>query len=98
MADASPRARAGRSEWQRTERTPRPFVDTARRQSMATNPDPLPKPKPDTIEPQAPPEEPVQHAPVENPDSQPQEITANPGGGDVDQPGHGPTEAPPRQY
>ena len=26
---------------------------------MATNPDPLPKPKPDTIEPQAPPEQPV---------------------------------------
>src|SRR3546814_11662701 len=73
IADASPRARAERRESQRTERTPRPFVDTARRQSMATNPDPLPKPKPDTIEPQAPHDEPDQPAPVDNHDSQPQD-------------------------
>ncbi len=34
---------------------------------MATNPAPLPKPKPDTIEPQAPPEQPVQPNPLEDP-------------------------------
>lgn len=61
------------------------------------NPDPLPKPKPDTIEPQAPPEQPVQPTPVEDPAGQPAEIPGRPGGGDIDQPGRGPSEVPPQQ-
>lgn len=56
---------------------------------------PLPKPKPDTIEPQAPPETPVHPTPIEQPAEQPQEIPGNPGGGDMDEPGRGPSEVPP---
>jgi hypothetical protein len=59
-------------------------------------PDPLPKPKPDVIEPQSPPERPVQPTPHENPAGQPQEIPGSPGGGDIDEPGRGPDEAPPQ--
>ena len=40
---------------------------------MASSPDPLPKPKPDTIEPQSPPEKPVQPTPLEDPAGQPAE-------------------------
>ena len=64
---------------------------------MTTAADPLPKPKPDTIEPQAPPERPVQPTPLEDPAGQPQEIPGGPGGGDVDEPGRGPSEVPPGQ-
>ncbi|MGV7121452.1 hypothetical protein [Sphingopyxis sp. 550A] len=64
---------------------------------MTAAPDPLPKPKPDTIEPQAPPEKPVQPTPLEDPAGQPQEIPGGPGGGDIDQPGRGPSEVPPQQ-
>jgi len=64
---------------------------------MATAPDPLPKPKPDTIEPQSPPEHPARPAPQEDPAGQPVEIPGSPGGGDIDQPGHGPSEVPPGQ-
>jgi len=64
---------------------------------MTAAPDPLPKPKPDTIEPQSPPEKPVQPAPLEDPAGQPQEIPGTPGGGDTDQPGRGPREVPPQQ-
>jgi hypothetical protein len=63
---------------------------------MATNPDPLPKPKPDTIEPQAPPEQPVQPNPLEDPAGRPVELPDCPGGGDLDQPGRGPDELPPQ--
>ena len=64
---------------------------------MTAAPDPLPKPKPDTIEPQAPPEKPVQPTPQEDPAGQPLEIPGNPGGGDFDAPGRGPSEVPPQQ-
>jgi hypothetical protein len=64
---------------------------------MSSSPDPLPKPKPDTIEPQAPPEQPVQPTPLEDPAGQPTEIPGRPGGGDIDQPGRGPSEVPPQQ-
>ena len=59
--------------------------------------DPLPKPKPDTIEPMAPPENPVQPTPQEDPAGQPLEIPGAPGGGDIDEPGRGPDEVPPQQ-
>lgn len=59
--------------------------------------DPMPKPKPDTIEPAAPPEQPVQPTPLEDPVRQPEEIPGNPGGGDIDEPGHSPSEVPPQQ-
>ena len=59
--------------------------------------DPLPKPKPDIIEPKAPPEHPVQPTPHEDPAHQPLEIPGNPGGGDIDEPGRGPDEVPPGQ-
>src|SRR3546814_16029604 len=62
----------------------RPFVDNPRRKTMASSPDPLPKPKPDTIEPQSPPERPVQPTPLEDPAGQPTEIPDNPGGDDID--------------
>ncbi|MDO9363360.1 MAG: hypothetical protein Q7T60_10580 [Sphingopyxis sp.] len=62
---------------------------------MASNPDPLPKPA--TIEPQAPPEQPVKPTPQEDPAGQPSEIPGRPGGGDIDQPGFGPDEVPPQQ-
>lgn len=58
---------------------------------------PLPKPKPDKIEPQAPPERPVPPNPLGDPASQPIEIPGKPGGDDVDQPGRGPDEMPPDQ-
>src|SRR3546814_20777695 len=45
-----------------------------RRKTMASSPDPLPKPKPDTIEPQSPPERPVQPTPLDDPAGQPAEI------------------------
>lgn len=61
---------------------------------MTTGTDPLPKPKPDTIEPLSPPEKPAQPAPLEDPAGQPQEIPGTPGGGDVDEPGRGPSEVP----
>ncbi|GAO78060.1 MULTISPECIES: hypothetical protein [unclassified Sphingopyxis] len=64
---------------------------------MTNAADPLPKPKPDTIEPQAPPEQPVQPTPVEDPAGQPTEIPGRPGGGDIDQPGRGPDEVPPQE-
>ena len=60
--------------------------------------DPFPKPKPDTIEPMAPPEHPVQPTPQEDPAGQPMEVPGNPGGGgDIDEPGRGPDEVPPQQ-
>ena len=59
--------------------------------------DPLPKPKPDTIEPMAPPENPVRPAPQEDPAGQPLEVPGAPGGGDTDHPGRGPDEVPPQQ-
>ena len=58
--------------------------------------DPLPKPKPDIIDPVAPPERPTQPTPLEDPAGQPVEIPGSPGGGDIDQPG-GPDEVPPQQ-
>lgn len=61
----------------------------------ATNP--LPKPKPDVIDPTAPPEYPAQPAPMEEPAGQPLEIPGSPGGGDIDEPGRGPDEMPPQQ-
>lgn len=64
---------------------------------MANGPDPLPKPKPDTIEPQSPPEHPTRPTPQEDPAGQPAEIPGSPGGGDIDQPGRGPSEVPPGQ-
>ena len=64
---------------------------------MVSSPDPLPKPKPDTIEPQSPPEKPVQPTPLEDPAGQPAEVPGRPGGGDIDQPGRGPSEVPPQQ-
>ena len=64
---------------------------------MTNGPDPFPKPQPDTIEPQAPPEQPVQPTPQEDPAGQPHEIPGRPGGGDIDQPGRGPSEVPPQQ-
>lgn len=64
---------------------------------MPPAPDPLPKPKPDIIEPQAPPEKPVQPTPLENPPGQPAEIPGHPGGGDIEEPGRGPSEVPPGQ-
>ena len=62
---------------------------------MASNPDP--HPKPDTIEPQAPPESPVQPTPLEDPAGQPVEIPGRPGGGDFDAHGQTPSEVPPDQ-
>lgn len=59
--------------------------------------DPLPKPKPDIIDPVAPPEQPVQPTPVEDPAGQPLEVPGRPGGGDIDQPGRVPDEVPPDQ-
>lgn len=59
--------------------------------------DPMPKPKPDTIEPMAPPEHPVQPTPQEDPAGQPLEIPGSTGGGDIDEPGRGPDEVPPQQ-
>ncbi|PZQ22690.1 MAG: hypothetical protein DI569_07675 [Sphingopyxis macrogoltabida] len=64
---------------------------------MTNGPDPYPKPKPDTIEPQAPPESPVQPTPLEDPAGQPVEIPGRPGGGDFDAPGQTPSEVPPDQ-
>ncbi len=60
--------------------------------------DPLPKPKPDIIDPVAPPERPTQPTPLEDPAGQPVEIPGSPGGGDIDQPGRGPDEAPPYHF
>jgi hypothetical protein len=65
--------------------------------TMTNGPDPLPKPKPDTIEPQSPPEHPARPAPLEDPAGQPQEIPGAPGGGDFDAPGRGPAEVPPQE-
>ena len=62
---------------------------------MTNGPDPFPKPQPDTIEPQAPPEKPVQPTPLEDPAGQPSEIPGNPGGDDFDTPGRRPSEVPP---
>lgn len=62
---------------------------------MTTPAAPLPRPKPDTIEPQSPPEHPAQPAPPEDPLGQPLEIPGSPGGGDIDEPGRGPREVPP---
>lgn len=62
---------------------------------MTNNPDP--QPKPDRIDPQSPPEQPTQPTPQEDPAGQPQEIPGIPGGGDIDEPGRGPDEAPPQQ-
>jgi len=39
----------------------------------------------------------VQPTPQEDPAGQPQEIPGGPGGGDVDEPGRGPSEVPPGQ-
>lgn len=64
---------------------------------MTSAADPLPKPRPDTIEPQSPPEKPARPTPHEDPVHQPQEIPGSPGGGDMDQPGRGPSEVPPQQ-
>src|SRR3546814_17681622 len=63
----------------RLEHASRPFVDNPRRKTMASSPDPLPKPKPDTIEPQSPPERPVPTTPLADPAGQPTEIPDNPG-------------------
>ena len=43
---------------------------------MTNGPDPLTKPKPDTIEPQSPPEQPVQPTPLEDPAGQPVDVAA----------------------
>lgn len=59
--------------------------------------DPLPKPKPDVIDPVAPPEHPAQPTPLEDPAGQPLEIPGSPGGGDTVEPGRGPSEVPPQQ-
>ncbi|SNS26965.1 hypothetical protein [Sphingopyxis indica] len=56
--------------------------------------DPYPKPQPDKIEPQSPPETPARPAPPEGPPGQPAEVPGHPGGGDVDEPGRGPDELP----
>lgn len=64
---------------------------------MTNGPDPFPKPQPDRIDPQAPPEQPVQPTPLEDPAGQPSEIPGRPGGGDFDAPGRGPDEVPPDQ-
>ncbi|MDZ3831362.1 MAG: hypothetical protein U0S50_06040 [Sphingopyxis sp.] len=56
---------------------------------------PLPKPRPDRIEPQSPPETPARPSPQEDPAGQPIEIPGRPGGGDIDEPGRGPSELPP---
>jgi hypothetical protein len=63
---------------------------------MMTN-EPDPHPRPDRIEPQAPPEKPVQPTPLEDPPGRPAEIPGGPGGGDIDEPGRGPSEVPPDQ-
>ena len=59
-----------------------------------TQGDPLPKP--DRIDPVAPPEHPVQPTPQEDPAGQPLEIPDAPGGDDMDQPGRSPDEVPPQ--
>lgn len=63
---------------------------------MSTRPDPNPAPQPDTITPIAPPENPVQPTPIEEPAHQPTELPGGPGGGDIDEPGKGPDELPAR--
>lgn len=57
---------------------------------------PLPGPKPDRIEPAAPPEHPAPPASPDEPAYQPVEIPGHPGGGDTDEPGRGPSEVPDR--
>ncbi len=64
---------------------------------MSQAADPHPKPKPDTIEPQSPPERPARPSPLEAPPGRPLEVPGKPGGDDVDQPGRGPDEIPPGQ-
>lgn len=56
--------------------------------------DPTPPPKPDRIEPAAPPEDPVRPNPAETPPGHPAEIPGHPGGDATDQPGRGPSEVP----
>src|SRR3546814_5281116 len=73
----------------RLEHASRPFVDNPRRKTMASSPDPLPKPKHDKIEPQSHPERPVQPTLIENPPDQPTVIPENPGGADIHQPRRG---------
>jgi hypothetical protein len=64
---------------------------------MTNGTNPLPKPKPDTIEPQSPPETPARPTPQEDPAGQPLEIPGSPGGDGIDEPGRGPDELPPGQ-
>lgn len=59
---------------------------------MSQSPDP--KPAPDTITPIAPPEQPIQPSPIEEPADKPSELPGGPGGGDIDEPGRGPHELP----
>src|SRR3546814_21100578 len=59
--------------------------------------DPYPKPKPDKIEPQSPPERPTPPMTKEDPAGQPPEVPGHPGGGDTDEPCRGPDELPPQQ-
>lgn len=61
---------------------------------MSQTPDPRTNIKRDTITPLAPPENPIQPAPIEEPAGNPSEIPGTPGGGDMDQPGKGPDELP----
>jgi len=42
-------------------------------------------------------DEPVQPTPLEDPPGRPAEIPGGPGGGDIDEPGRGPSEVPPDQ-
>lgn len=56
---------------------------------------PTPTPRPDIIEPAAPPETPVQPTPLGDPAGTPSEQPVDPDGGDVIEPGETPTELPP---
>src|SRR5690606_18948700 len=94
IADGQPRARANAAIAGAPERRARRGVDRTRRVMMA---DPYPKPKPDKIEPQSPPERPTPPMPQEDPAGQPPEVPGHPGGGDTDEPGRGPDELPPQQ-